>query len=68
MSIDIVEMIGSNDTSFTGILLFRLLLAGFLGAIIGFDRAYHAKEAGIRTHFLVAMGSALFMILSQHGF
>jgi putative Mg2+ transporter-C (MgtC) family protein len=44
------------------------LLAGSLGAIIGLDREYRAKEAGFRTHFLVCLGSALFMIISQYGF
>ena len=44
---------------------FRLLVAGVLGAIIGLDREYRAKEAGFRTHFLVALGSALFMIVSK---
>ena len=49
-------------------LVFRLLLAGALGAVIGLDREYRAKEAGFRTHFLVCLGSALFMIISQYGF
>lgn len=47
---------------------FRLLVAGALGAAIGVDREYRAKEAGFRTHFLVALGSALFMIVSKYGF
>ncbi len=51
-----------------GELILRLLLAGVLGAIIGLDREYRAKEAGFRTHFLVSLGSALFMIVSQYGF
>ncbi len=46
----------------------RLLLAGVLGAAIGLDREYRAKEAGFRTHFLVSLGSALFMVVSQYGF
>lgn len=46
----------------------RLLLAGVLGAVVGLEREYRAKEAGYRTHFLVALGSALLMIISQHGF
>lgn len=46
----------------------RLLLAGVLGAVIGLDREYRAKEAGFRTHFLVSLGSALFMLVSQYGF
>ena len=46
----------------------RLLVAGILGGVIGWDREYRAKEAGLRTHFLVALGSALLMIVSQYGF
>lgn len=48
--------------------IFRLFLAGVLGALIGLDREYRAKEAGYRTHFLVSLGSALLMIVSQYGF
>lgn len=48
--------------------MLRLLVAGILGAIIGLDREYRAKEAGYRTHFLVSLGSALIMIVSQYGF
>lgn len=46
----------------------RLVVAGVLGGVVGWDREYRAKEAGLRTHFLVAIGSALIMIVSQHGF
>lgn len=46
----------------------RLLAATAMGAAIGFEREYHAKEAGLRTHLLVALGSCLFMILSIYGF
>ena len=46
----------------------RLVVAGILGVFIGLEREYRAKEAGYRTHFLVAVGSALLMIVSQHGF
>ena len=42
--------------------------AGALGTVIGLDREYRAKEAGYRTHFLVSLGSALIMIVSQYGF
>ncbi len=48
--------------------ILRLLLASALGAVIGLEREYRAKEAGLRTHFLVAMGSALFMIVSKYAF
>ena len=49
-------------------LILRLLVAGVLGGLIGFERELRAKEAGIRTHFIVALGSALFMIISQNAF
>lgn len=45
-----------------------MLVAGALGALIGYERELHAKGAGVRTHVLVALGAALFMIISQHGF
>ena len=48
--------------------IFRVFVAALLGGMIGFECEYRAKEAGLRTHFLVAMGSALFMIVSQYGF
>ena len=51
---------------------FGILLYGFCcwcnGSLIGLEREYRAKEAGYRTHFLVALGSALMMIVSQYGF
>jgi putative Mg2+ transporter-C (MgtC) family protein len=48
--------------------LLRIVCAAILGGLIGLEREYRAKEAGFRTHFLVAMGSALFMIVSAYGF
>ena len=48
--------------------ILRLLVASVMGGVIGLERGYRAKEAGFRTHFLVALGSAIFMILSQYGF
>lgn len=46
----------------------RLFVALLLGGVIGIEREYRSKEAGFRTHFLVALGSALFCIVSQYGF
>ena len=46
----------------------RLCVAGLCGTVIGLDREYRVKDAGFRTHFLVALGSALMMIVSQYGF
>jgi putative Mg2+ transporter-C (MgtC) family protein len=48
--------------------LARLALAGALGAAIGFERELREREAGLRTHLLVSLGSALFTIISAYGF
>ena len=48
--------------------VWRLVLAALFGTIIGLDREYREKEAGFRTHFLVSLGGALMMIVSQYGF
>lgn len=48
--------------------VWRLVLAAIFGTIIGLDREYREKEAGFRTHFLVSLGGALMMIVSQYGF
>lgn len=48
--------------------VFSLSLSLVLGGAIGIEREYRAKEAGFRTHFLVALGSALFCLVSQYGF
>ena len=50
------------------LLVLRLTFAAVLGGVIGFEREWRAKEAGLRTHFLVAMGACLFMVVSQFGF
>lgn len=41
----------------------RLLLAATLGGLMGLQRERHGKDAGIRTHMLVALGAALFMLV-----
>ncbi|MHB1214909.1 MAG: MgtC/SapB family protein [Thiobacillus sp.] len=43
-------------------LVVRLSIAMLLGAVVGFQRERYGKPAGLRTHILVAMGSALFVI------
>ncbi|MBO6187858.1 MAG: MgtC/SapB family protein [Prevotella sp.] len=49
-------------------LILRIFVSALLGGLIGLEREYRSKEAGFRTHFLVALGSALFMIVSAYGF
>ena len=46
----------------------RLALAAVLGAAIGVERELREREAGLRTHLLVSLGSALFTIVSAYGF
>lgn len=49
-------------------LLFRILISCLCGIAIGFERKNRAKEAGVRTHCIVACASALMMIISKYGF
>jgi putative Mg2+ transporter-C (MgtC) family protein len=49
-------------------LVLRLVLGAAIGAGIGIEREVHGHPAGMRTHLLVALGSALFTVLSFHGF
>jgi putative Mg2+ transporter-C (MgtC) family protein len=48
--------------SFVRVVL-RLLIAALLGGLLGLQREQHGKEAGVRTHMLVALGSALFVLV-----
>jgi putative Mg2+ transporter-C (MgtC) family protein len=56
------------DESFTGTTaadaVVRLLAAIVLGGVIGFERALHARTAGLRTHILVSLASCLFALLT----
>lgn len=49
-------------------LLLRLVVAGVCGFLIGYERTNRLKEAGVRTHMIVALGAALIMIVSKYGF
>jgi putative Mg2+ transporter-C (MgtC) family protein len=48
--------------------LLRLALAAVLGGLIGVERELRERQAGLRTHLLVALGSALFTIVGAYGF
>jgi putative Mg2+ transporter-C (MgtC) family protein len=50
------------------VMVLRLILATFLGAVIGFQREKSGKEAGLRTNMLICLGSALFTVLSIYAF
>lgn len=57
-----------EDISESGFWLLRLIVAGVCGATIGFERSRRQKDAGIRTHMIVALGAALAMVVSKYGF
>lgn len=48
--------------------LVRILIACVCGGAIGFERTKRLKEAGVRTHCIIAAASALMMIVSKYGF
>jgi putative Mg2+ transporter-C (MgtC) family protein len=49
-------------------ILLRMTAAALLGSLVGLERHRADKAAGMRTHMLVGLGSALFMIVSAYGF
>lgn len=51
----------TNEEEVTRILV-RLLMAALLGAVLGFEREHRGKSAGVRTHMLVSLGAALFVL------
>ena len=48
--------------------MLRIVLSSICGIMIGFERSKRLKEAGVRTHCMVAFGVALMMIISKYGF
>ena len=48
--------------------IFRIVLAGICGILIGYERKNRAKEAGLRTHCIVACASALRMVVYKYAF
>ena len=57
-----------TDITQNGGLLIRMIVASLCGVFIGFERSRRQKDAGIRTHMIVALGAALAMIVSKYGF
>src|SRR5881296_2895054 len=55
---------GSPDMKEMVTLILRLVIAMFLGAVIGAQRERWGKSAGLRTHMLVSLGRALFIVAS----
>ena len=50
------------------IYLLRLVISAVLGFAIGFERKARYKEAGVRTHTIVTVGSCIIMLVSKYGF
>ncbi|MGV8835994.1 MgtC/SapB family protein [Cellvibrio sp.] len=61
----VAEFSDLKDVSEITTLIIRLLMAALLGGILGFEREQRGKAAGIKTHMLVAIGSALFVLIPQ---
>jgi Uncharacterized membrane protein len=49
-------------------LIGRVMIAAICGGAIGYERKNRLKEAGLRTHLIVALGASLMMIISKYGF
>ncbi|WP_051464024.1 MgtC/SapB family protein [Lacrimispora indolis] len=64
----LVSLVERYDLIYQTGLFFRIVVAGFLGCLIGYERKNHYKSAGMRTHAIVAMGAALMMVVSKYGF
>lgn len=62
---EFIQNISSDSITFTGT-CYRLLLSMILGSIVGFERRRRGQTAGVRTFSLIAMGSALAMVLSVY--
>ena len=54
-----------SDVSHVTRIVLRLTLASVLGGLLGFEREQRGKSAGVRTHMLVAIGAALFVLIPQ---
>ena len=61
----VAEFSDVADAEQTTRLLVRMLLAALLGGVLGYEREQQGKAAGVRTHMLVAIGSALFVLVPQ---
>ena len=60
------DLFKSIDWNLELLMCGRVLFAVFLGALVGFEREYHHKDAGIRTFAAVSLGACLFALISSH--
>lgn len=57
-----------SDVTGSAYMVIRTLIACLCGACIGLERSKRQKDAGVRTHIIVSLGSALMMLVSKYGF
>ena len=57
-----------DELFYQGGFVLRIMIAGLLGYVIGYERQNRLKGVGMRTHAIVAMASALLVIISKYGF
>jgi putative Mg2+ transporter-C (MgtC) family protein len=58
--------VGGVEPAVQAEMLARLVVATLLGALVGYERQGHGRPAGVRTHLIVALASATFMLVSTH--
>ncbi len=56
------------DLQLTSLLAQRLLVAALFGGLVGLEREWRGRPAGLRTNMIIALGSCLFTVLSIYGF
>ena len=61
------DLLSVPDTAYLARVTFRLAAAAVLGGLIGAEREYVGKAAGLRTHMTVALGSAAFVLIAIEG-
>ncbi len=65
---DFLKNLFGDDIIWQLVMLMRILISAVCGFMIGMERKNRGKGAGVRTHIIVAMASALMMIISKYGF
>lgn len=59
------EFVDLGDVAGATRVVFRMMMAAILGGVLGYERESKGKSAGVRTHMLVAVGAALFLLVPQ---
>ena len=64
-AVAVAEFSDISDIGQAARIIMRLTLAALLGGLLGWEREVHGKAAGVRTHMLVCMGSAMFVMIAE---